>query len=43
MRNPPLKTELPTAVRAPQFNVPEIAALPDETFKLPLETVKAPM
>ena len=35
--------EFPTAVKTPQFNVPDIAALPFETLKLPLETVKAPV
>ena len=32
---------MPTAVKTPQFNVPDIVALPFETLKLPLETVKA--
>ena len=41
VKYPPEKTEFPTAVKRPQFNVPDIAALPFETLKLPLEAVKA--
>ena len=39
MRKPPLNTELPTAVRMPQFNVPAIVAFPAETFN-PLDEVR---
>ena len=39
VRKPPLNTELPTAVRTPQFNVPAIVAFPEETFN-PLDEVR---
>ena len=34
---------MPTAVKTPRLNVPDIVALPFETLKLPLETVRAPV